>query len=146
MSAQEPDTIIPATHLDLLTTTTLAHIATVGPHGEPQVNPVWFDWDGVYIRISQTRTRQKLFNLERDPRIALSIVDPANQFRYLEVRGIVGRIEDDVDNAFVDGLAQRYIGRSYPWHRPGDQRVILYIKPLHTTSMNAGRRHQQAQP
>ncbi len=139
---EEDAMIIPETHADLLTTTALAHIATIGPHGEPQVNPVWFDWDGEHIRISLTRHRQKLRNLERDPHIALSIVDPINQFRYLEVRGVVERVEDDGDHAFLNALAQRYIGRSYPWPRPNDERVIIYIRPLHTTSMNAGRRHQ----
>jgi PPOX class probable F420-dependent enzyme len=61
---------------DLLHTTALAHIATIGPKGEPQCTPVWFDWDGNTLRFSQTKTRQKFRNLQRDPRIALSMVDP----------------------------------------------------------------------
>jgi len=137
---QEEAMIIPETHSDLLALPLLAHVATLGPQGEPQVNPVWFAWDGQYIKLTLTRHRQKYRNLERDPHIALSIVDPENQFRYLELRGVVEQVEDDHDLAFINGLAQRYIGRDYPWHRPDEQRIILYIRPLHSSMMNAGRR------
>lgn len=131
--------IIPETHSDLLHTAILAHVATIGPDGEPQVNPVWFDWDGEHIRISLTTSRQKFRNLARDQRIALSIADPDNNFRYLEIRGVVTQIEPDTDLAFINSMAQRYIGRDYPWPRPEDERVIVYIQPTHSSSMNAGR-------
>lgn len=134
--------IIPETNADLLHIPALAHVATIGPDGEPQVNPVWFDYDGEHIRISLTTSRQKFRNLERDQRIALSIADPDNGFRYLEIRGIVTRIEPDSDLAFVNSMAHRYIGREYPWPRPDEQRVIVYIQPTHSSSMNAGRRHR----
>jgi PPOX class probable F420-dependent enzyme len=79
---------------DLLHTTALAHIATIGPKGEPQCTPVWFDWDGNTLRFSQTTTRQKFRNLQRDPRFALSLVDPNNPYRSLEIRGKVGYDND----------------------------------------------------
>jgi len=78
---------IPQEYADLLYTATLVHVATIGPQGEPHNTPVWFDWDGTYIRFSQTKTRQKFRNLQRDPRIALCIVDPKNPtvtLRYAE--------------------------------------------------------------
>ena len=84
--------MIPASHVDLLTTTALAHIATIGPKGEPQSTPVWFGWDGTHIQFSLTKGRQKYHNLQHEPRIALSLVDPANPYRYLEIRGKVIRI------------------------------------------------------
>lgn len=129
-------TVIPETHADLLNTTALAHIATIGPNGGPQVNPVWFDWDGEHILFSNTRTRQKFKNLQQDPRIALSIVDPENPYRYLEVRGSVVRMDDDPDFAFIDKMAQKYLGQEkYPWTQPGDERVTIVVRPERTTAM-----------
>ncbi|NOK58688.1 MAG: hypothetical protein GFH27_549301n284 [Chloroflexi bacterium AL-W] len=128
--------MIPEQYKDLLNTTALAHIATIGPKGEPQVNPVWFHWDGSYIQFSQTTTRQKYRNLQRDPHIALSIVDPQNPYRYIEIRGVVARVEDDPDLAFINGMAKKYLGvDQYPYHQPNDQRIVIYVEPEHTSQM-----------
>ncbi|MEO8288519.1 MAG: PPOX class F420-dependent oxidoreductase [Chloroflexota bacterium] len=128
--------MIPETHSDLLESTALAHVATVGPDGEPQNNPVWFGWDGTNVLFSQTRSRQKLRNLSRDPRVALSIVDPANPYRYLEIRGVVDRVDADPDLDFINSMAKKYMGvDKYPWHRPGEERVIVVVKPERTSSM-----------
>ena len=127
---------IPASHADLLESKALAHVATVGADGAPQSNPVWFDWDGELIRFSQTTTRQKLRNVQREPRVALSIVDPENPYRYLEVRGTVVAVDPDPEKAFIDAMAQKYLGaEKYPWNRPGDERVVVVIRPEHTTQM-----------
>lgn len=127
---------IPESHADLLTKPALAHVATIGPEGEPQSNPVWFDARDGALLFSQTTTRQKVRNLERDPRIALSIVDPDNPYRYLEIRGRVERIDPDPDNAFINAMAKKYLGQDvYPWHRPEDQRVVVVVRPERTTQM-----------
>ena len=129
---------IPEGYGDLLETNALIHVATIGPDGEPQSNPVWFDWDGENIKFSQTKTRQKYKNVERDPRIAISIVDPENPYRYLEIRGEVTEIEEDPDNDFINAMAKKYLGMDeYPYHQPGDERIVLYLKPEHTTQMGA---------
>ena len=128
--------VIPQSHADLLESTALAHVATVGPDGEPQNNPVWFGWDGEFVRFSQTTGRQKYRNVQDEPRVALSIVDPQNPYRYLEVRGAVERIDPDPDNAFINSMANKYMGvEVYPWHQPGDERVVLVIRPEHTSQM-----------
>jgi PPOX class probable F420-dependent enzyme len=101
-------------------------------------NLVWFGWDGTHLLFSQTTTRQKLRNIERDPRIALSIVDPTNDYRYLEIRGRVVRIDPDPDKAFIDAMAQKYMGvEQYPWNRPGEERVIVVVEPERTTQMGS---------
>lgn len=123
---------------DLLESTALASVATVGPNGEPQVNPVWFGWDGENIRFSQTTNRQKFKNLHRDSRVAVSIVDPTNPYRYLEVRGEVVAFEPDPDLDFINAMAKKYMGvDKYPWHNPGDERVVVVVKPLRTTGMGS---------
>lgn len=127
---------IPASHADLLDTTALAHVATIGPDGAPQNNPVWFGWDGTHVLFSQTTGRQKYKNLQTSPKVALSIVDSSNPYRYLEIRGTVAEIVDDVDNAFINSMAQKYMGEPvYPWHQPGDHRVIVKVLPSKTTQM-----------
>lgn len=134
--ATTENTVIPASHADLLESTALVHVATIGPEGEPQVNPVWFAWDGTNLRFSQTTTRQKYRNVQRDPRIALSIVDPSNPYRYLEIRGKVVEIEPDPDRAFINSMAKKYLGQDvYPWHQEGDERVVIVVEPEHTTQM-----------
>jgi PPOX class probable F420-dependent enzyme len=127
---------IPEDKLDLLERPVLAHVATIGPDGEPQNNPVWFGWDGEHLLFSQTTGRQKYRNLQRNPKIALSIVDPENDYRYLELRGTVERIDPDPDNAFIDSMAKKYMNvEKYPWHQPGDQRVVVVVRPEHATHM-----------
>lgn len=131
-------TTIPQGYEDLLDSTALAHVATIGPDGEPQSNPVWFDWDGEHIKFSQTKTRQKYKNVDREPRIALSIVDPENPYRYLELRGQVTKIEEDPNLDFINSMAKKYLDMDeYPYHQPGDERVVVFIDPEHTTQMGA---------
>ena len=126
--------VIPEKYMDILNTKSAAHIATIGPEGEPHSSPVWFGWDGEYVRFSLTKKRQKYRNLKRDPRIALSITDPNLLERYLEIRGTVERIEDDPNLDFINSMARKYLGLdTYPWHQPGDERVVIVVKPQHAT-------------
>ena len=77
------ETVIPERYRDLLNDKVFAHIATIGPHGEPQSSPVWIDWDGSHIKFSQTKTRRKLHNLQRDPHIAMSMTDPGTKASHI---------------------------------------------------------------
>ena len=126
--------VIPGSHDDLLRAVTLMNVATIGPDGAPQVNPVWFEWDGTHLNFSLTTDRQKYRNVQREPRVAVSIVDPANPHRFLEVRGTVVAVEPDDGNRFIDGLARRYLGvERFPLHEPGDERVVIRIRPDHVS-------------
>lgn len=128
--------VIPESHKDLLESTALADVATIGPDGAPQVNPVWFGWDGSRISFSQTKARQKYKNLHKDNRIALSIVDPANPYRYIEIRGKVVEFIEDPDKAFIDSMAKKYLGEDkYPWSQPGEERVVVVVQPERALTM-----------
>ena len=128
--------VIPESHADILDQPVLAHVATIGPDGEPQNNPVWFGTQDGNIVFSQTTGRQKYRNVQRDARVALSLVDANNPYRYLEIRGTVERIDPDPDKAFINSMAKKYIGQDvYPWSQPGDERVIIVVRPEHTTQM-----------
>ena len=130
------NTVVPESHKDLLESAALAAVATTGPDGAPQVNPVWFGWDGTLISFSQTKGRQKYRNLHKDNRIALSIVDLANPYRYLEIRGKVVEFIEDPDKAFIDSMAKKYLGQDkYPWSHPGEERVIVVVEPERALTM-----------
>lgn len=129
--------MIPDSHKDLLEEPLIAHVATLRPDGSAQSNPTWFDWDGRRLRLSGTKSRQKFQNLRRDPRVAVSMVDRDNPYRYLEVRGEVEEIEADPSRAFINSLAQRYLGQDeYSGDPPGEERVIFVIRPTGSSSMN----------
>ncbi len=102
----------PATHTDLLERPLFAHFATIAPSGAPLVNPMWFLWDGEHrlLELTHTSARHNFRNLQREPRVALSIADPGNEYRYLQIRGVVDSIEPDPTGAFYQVLQRRYRG------------------------------------
>lgn len=110
-----------------------AHLATLGPNGEPQSSPMWFLWDGEHIKFTHTTQRQKYQNIQRDPRVAISITDPDEPYTYAEFRGVVERIEDNPDGSFYNTLAEHY---NSPSRYRGDPRVILYVKIEHVVGQN----------
>ncbi len=123
-----PTTELPASHADLLERPTFAHLATVAPDGSPHSSVMWFVWDGEVLRFTHTTSRQKYTNIAHEPRIAISIADPDDPYRSLEVRGIVEKIEpDDEVASFYQSLQKRY-GESYPIHDAA-KRVILTVRP-----------------
>jgi PPOX class probable F420-dependent enzyme len=127
---------IPEKYLDLFSKRAFANLATLMPDGRPQVTPVWCDYDGTYILVNSARGRQKDRNMRRNPNVALSIVDPDNPYRYLEVRGKVVEITEDGASTHIDKMAQKYLGKDkYPFAQPGEVRVLYKIKPEHTSSM-----------
>lgn len=127
---------VPDSHRDLLDAEGFAHLASIGPDGEPQSHPVWYDVDDGLLRISTTKDRQKYRNVRRDPRVAVSILDPDDPYRYLEVRGEVVEFTDDPEKKYIDHLAGKYLGQEeYPAKDPGLDRVTLGIEAHHTTTM-----------
>jgi len=118
---------VPTQLKDILDSTAVAHVATVTPGGSPRTSPMWFEWDGRHVLLSHTKARAKYRDVQANPRIALSIVDPDDPYRYLEIRGRV-EIEDDPDKTLIDRLAKKYRGVDrYEWDGPGDERVIFRV-------------------
>jgi len=113
-----------------------AHLATIMPDGTPQVTPVWFDSVGGAIRVNSARGRVKDRNMKEGSAVALSILDPDNPYRYLQIRGRVRRVTEEGAAAHIDSLAKKYLGQDkYPYHRPGDVRVIYEIEPTRVQGM-----------
>ena len=126
---------IPASHQDLLHTQAFANLATLNADGSPQVTPVWVDTDGTNLLINTARGRVNDRNLKRDGRVALTISDPANPYRYLGVQGHVTTMTEDGADAHIDKMAKKYMGKDkYPGRAPGEVRVLVTIAPdkIHT--------------
>src|ERR1700674_1322485 len=99
----------PASHLDLLERPLFAHFATVAADGSPRVNVMWFLWDaetGV-VKMTHTNQRHNFRYLQKNPHVALSIADPDNPYRFLQVRGTVDTVQPDPTGAFYQSLQQR---------------------------------------
>ena len=123
---------IPDNYRDLLQPTkkAFASLGTLMPSGEPQVTPVWFEFDGENLIFNSARGRQKDRNVRRDPRVSLAILDPENPYRYLEVRGRVFDITQEGADAHIDKLAKKYLGvDKYPYRAKDEVRVIYKVRP-----------------
>ncbi|MDT5397084.1 MAG: hypothetical protein QOK33_315 [Mycobacterium sp.] len=120
---------IPEGYEDLLERPLYGHLATTRPDGTAQVNPMWFDWDGELLRFTHTNRRQKYRNVTAHPQVAMSVADPDNPYKYLEVRGDVEQILPDPDGDFYMHLNGRYGG---PFTQPPPDhpdRVVIVVRP-----------------
>ena len=122
---------IPAKYLDLLQEkTAFAHLATIMPDGTPQVTPVWFDYTNGKIRVNSAKGRVKTRNMTEGAPVALSIPDPENAYRYIQIRGRVEHVTEKGADAHIDSLAKKYLGKDkYPWAQPGQVRITFEIEP-----------------
>ena len=128
--------VIPEGFQDLFEKKSFAHLATLNPDGSPQNTPVWLEFDGSHILINSSKGRKKDRNMRREARVALSIQDPDNAYRYLEIRGRVVDITEEGGIDHINKLAKKYLGEDkYPWLQPGEERVTYKIAPDHCTSM-----------
>jgi PPOX class probable F420-dependent enzyme len=135
---EEAMAVIPQQYLDLVTNKkAFAHLATVMNDGSPQVTPVWLDFTDGMIRVNTARGRVKDRNLKVGSRVALSVADPDNPYRYVQVRGKVTKETEQGADAHIDSLAKKYMGvDSYPYRNAAEKRVIYYIEPLSAQGMN----------
>ena len=111
-----------------------AHLVTVNKDGSPQVSLVWVGFDGDEIVSGHLDDRQKLRNVRRDPRVALSIetgvVNEYGLAEYLSVRGH-GRVTEGGAAELLQRLAHVYLGPDVEFPPPGDHPLgyILRITP-----------------
>ena len=121
-------TILTEEDLALLNEAQLAHVATIEADGSPHVTPVWIDTDGEHILFNTAKGRVKYDNLARNPAVAVSVVDKANDFRTLWVKGTAELVEEGAEE-HIHQLAKKYLGQDrYPL-QPGGERVIVRITP-----------------
>ena len=103
-------------------------LSTLGSDGRPQSTAVWFVRDGDVIRTSLLTTRQKYKNMEAHPKATLFVLDPANPFRTLEIRGDVS-FDHDPGLAFFDRIVRHYGQDPATFPAPKEGRVVLTLHP-----------------
>jgi PPOX class probable F420-dependent enzyme len=131
-TAKPPEAPIPESHVGILENALLAVISTVSyKDGLVSINPMGFDWDGDYVRVSTLKSRVKYRNLLSNPQITFCAVDPATATRYIEIRGHA-EMSDDPEKS----LAKKIAGSSWTpeMDGPGAERVIIKIIPTQVST------------
>jgi PPOX class probable F420-dependent enzyme len=135
-SATPPEAPIPETHIGILDTAMMATVSTIShKDGLISTNPVGFDWDGAYVRLSTLKSRVKYRNLLANPQITFCAVDPKMPTRYVEIRGYAEVCEDPA-GALNRKLFRRMSGKEWPpdLDDPGAERVIVKIIPTQVSA------------
>jgi PPOX class probable F420-dependent enzyme len=100
-------------------------LATLNPDGGPQTSTMWVGRDGDEVLFSTVAGRRKHKNLQRDPRASVTIIDAEDPYNYVELRGRVISMDEDVGRAFDTGLSWKYDGKDPDADRPGAVRLVL---------------------
>jgi len=119
--------VIPDDYASLLERPLYGHLGTIRPDDTVQVNPMWFEFDGEHLRFTHTNKRAKFRNLQHNPAMSLSIIDPDDQFRYLELRGKLVDVEPDPTGAFYVRLGRRYGNAEQQPPPDSADRVVLVM-------------------
>ncbi|MBI3405524.1 MAG: PPOX class F420-dependent oxidoreductase [Acidobacteria bacterium] len=123
-------TQIPEKYLDLFNKPAFGNLGTVMPDGSPQVTPVWCELEGNRVVFNSAKGRVKDRNVRRNPQVAITLSDPQNPYRYVEVRGRVVEITEQGAAEQIHRLAKKYLGvDKYPYAKAGEVRVTYKIEP-----------------
>lgn len=114
----------------LATARNFAAFTTLFEDGTPQTQVMWVGADDTHVLINTEVHRQKFRNVERDPRVTVTVIDHENPYRYAEVRGrVVEVVRGPEARAHIDELSRRYFDRDYP-NEVVSERAILRIEPV----------------
>jgi PPOX class probable F420-dependent enzyme len=97
------------------------------PDGQPQVTPVWCDYDGEYVRVNTARGRQKDRNMTKRAKVTVLIIDPADFYHWVEVRGQIAEVTEVGAREHINQLSHKYKGRDYVGRSPDEVRVMYKI-------------------
>jgi PPOX class probable F420-dependent enzyme len=91
------------------------HLATLMPDGGPHTVPVWMGVEGEHLAFFTQPASRKAKNIDRDPRVAVSVVDRDDPYRMAQVRGrVVERRTGEEALAIIDRLSHDYTGKPFP--------------------------------
>jgi PPOX class probable F420-dependent enzyme len=117
---------------ELIARPVLASLATLNPDGSPQITPLWVDLDGDDVVFNTAQGRKKARNLERDARVAVTVIDPDDQYNVVAFQGTVTDVATAGADAHIDALAKKYLGvDSYPMRREGEVRIRVTVRTDH---------------
>ncbi len=117
---------------DLIARPVLASLATLNPDGSPQITPLWIDRDGDDVVFNTAQGRKKARNLERDGRVAVTVIDPDDPYNVVAFTGTVTDVSGDGADAHIDHLAKKYLGvDTYPMRKEGEVRLRITVRTDH---------------
>jgi PPOX class probable F420-dependent enzyme len=126
-----PDTLSDKAR-QLIARPVLASLTTLNKDGSPQITPLWVDRDGDDLLFNTAEGRVKARNIHRDPRVAVSVVDPEDPYNVVALRGTVVDITTDGADGHIDSLAHKYLGvDTYPMRREGEVRIKVRVRTDH---------------
>ena len=115
---------------ELLKAPNFCNVSTFRRDGTIHGVPVWVDVQDGRPTLNSAEGRAWPRNLERDPRVTLTVPNWENPYEYVEIRGVVAERTHEGADAHIDALAKKYLGQDkYPLRRPGEQRVIIRVQP-----------------
>jgi len=125
------DTLSPKAR-ELIARPVLASLTTLGPDGSPQITPLWIDQDGDDLLFNTAEGRVKARHMHREPRVAVSVIDPDDPYNVVALQGTVTDITTEGADAHIDALAHKYLGvDSYPMRREGEVRITVRVRTDH---------------
>jgi PPOX class probable F420-dependent enzyme len=115
--------------LELTRGQNFAALTTLLPDGHPQTQVMWIDANEQHLLVNTEVHRQKFRNVERDPRVTVTIWDMEDPYRFVEVRGeVVEKVKGQEAREHIDELSQKYRGKPYQTQIQSE-RVVLRIAP-----------------
>ena len=112
-----------------------AVVATKRPNGSIHTNVAWFEYEDGYFWLNTIRGSKWSENLKREGELTLSLLDPANMYQFVEVRGKLVEATEEGDQEHIDKLSVRYRGQSYDRsYMPDQVRVKIQIEPVKVNS------------
>jgi PPOX class probable F420-dependent enzyme len=121
---------IPRRAREILEAPNFAHVATMRRDGTVHGVVVWIDVDGDRVALNSAEGRAWVRNVERDPRVTITVADSNNPYEFVEIRGRVAETTHDGAEEHIDALAKKYLGQdTYPYRQEGETRVKILVEP-----------------
>lgn len=111
-----------------------AVVAALRPDGTPHQSVIWVDWDGTHVLVNLNTERRKLDYLRDDARTSVLVLHREDPFRWIAVDGLVDEITTDGANEHIDRQSKIYFGRDEYGLAPGEQRVLVKVRPTRVTA------------
>jgi len=114
---------------ELIDETNMASLATIMNDGSPHVSTMWVGRRGDTLIMNTVEGRVKTNNMQRDPRVSVSIFRESSPYQNVHVRGRVVKMEVEGGEEGIDELSRKYMGKDYPWRVEGQVRLVVEIEP-----------------
>jgi PPOX class probable F420-dependent enzyme len=108
-------------------------VTTLRRDGSPQMTVVWLDWDGEHVVFNTAEGRVKPRNLRRNPTVGVFVMNPEDPYRWISITGTAEMTHEGAAD-HIDKLAKKYFGRDIYGLQPGEQRIIVRVRPERVTA------------